>query len=497
MTVYNERESYYTSDILSHNTTTTCVYLLHYLLFNVDKNSLICANILKTAKEIIDKTKKVFLEIPYFLKPGIYKWNETEIVFDNGCRAQCTSTTGSSGIGFTIHCLILDEFAHVAPNVAEKFYNNIFPTIISANSSCIITSTQNGRNLFYRLYKAAEAGESDYGAFKTDWFEVPDWSPEKKCWVKRDEEWKAKQVANYGSEEAFNSQFGTNFDISSNTLISQKILSRKALKVVDFIEKEIPGVSHSDSFKWHPNFDPTNLKKEYVVITGDLAEGGGGDYTIFNINRLIEPGSGKMECVGYFRSNKLDRVESSMSLQELIVYHCDQNKTLLSFEKNTYGDLFHSQMVENNEKCPHLSDFDMGVVVKYYNETGSKYVVGIKLTSGNKSNYCKLFKESYERDLYINDSYDLSVELGNFNDDGTGHYKAVFGHDDFVMTSVQLEFVKGTIQYKMLKNEFDSSVEMSVVENDVYNPFDNPYMDDIMELDMASNVSRLNRFTNM
>lgn len=478
-------------------TTTSALFMLHYICFNVDKNALVLGNKRKTAVEILDKAKKIYIELPFFLRPGIYKWNEAEIVLDNGCRLMAEATTINSGISFTFHCVLADEFAHVAPNILDKFYNNLFPTITAGRARFMITSTQNGRNLFYRLCQAAKAKENEYAFFEVTWDMIPEWNPDKRCWEKRDENWRRMQIANYGSEEAFNSQFGTNFDISSNTLISQKILSRKALKVVDFIEKVIPGVSHSDSFKWHPNFDPTNLKKEYIVITGDLAEGGGGDYTIFNINRLIEPGSGKMECVGYFRSNKLDRVESSMSLQELIVYHCDQNKTLLSFEKNTYGDLFHAQLVENNEKCPHLLDFDMGVVVKYYNETGSKYVVGIKLTSGNKSNYCKLFKESYERDLYINDSYDLSVELGNFNDDGSGHYKAIFGHDDFVMTSVQLEFVKGTIQYKMLKNEFDSSVEMSVAENDVYNPFDNPYMDDIMDLDMASNISRLNKFTNM
>ena len=94
-------------------------------------------------------------------------------------------------------------------------------------------------NLFFRLYKSAEACENEYAAFKTDWYEVPEWNPDKRCWEKRDEEWHRRQVANYGSEEAFNAQFGTNFDISANTLIAQKIINKRSQRLVNFEEKEI------------------------------------------------------------------------------------------------------------------------------------------------------------------------------------------------------------------------------------------------------------------
>ena len=478
-------------------TTTTCIYLLHYLLFNVDKNTLICANILKTAKEIIDKTKKIFVELPFFLKPGIYKWNESEIVLDNGCRVQCTSTTGTSGIGFTINMLVLDEFAHLAPNIAERFYNNIFPTVVASKAKVAITSTQNGRNLFYRIYKAAEAGESDYKPFKTDWYEVPEWNPDKKCWEKRDEKWRRLQIANYGSEEAFNSQFGTNFDISSNTLISQKILSKLSTSLVEFINKEIPGVIAGDSFYWHPNFDPSTLKQNHIIITGDLSEGVERDYTVFMISRMIEPESGKLECIGFFRSNSLSRETCALAIQTLICKYCDLDKVLLSYERNTYGDLFYKQLIENAEKDPLVSDFDESIIVKYFNETGTKFNRGIKITSGNKTVHCKLFKEDFERGLITNDSLQTSIELGNFNDDGTGHYKAVFGHDDLVMTMVQLTFVKNTLQYKMMKSDFDSQIEPQQSQQDSnYDAYAEPWGEDIYDLDVKGNVGRLNRFIN-
>ena len=151
LTVSNNRHSYYTNNILSHNTTTSAVFMLHYILFNVDKNALVLGNKRKTSVEILDKAKKIYLELPYFLKPGIYKWNEAEIVLDNGCRLMAEATTINSGISFTFHCVLADEFAHVAPNIIEKFYNNLFPTITAAKARFMITSTQNGYNLFYRL----------------------------------------------------------------------------------------------------------------------------------------------------------------------------------------------------------------------------------------------------------------------------------------------------------------------------------------------------------
>ena len=484
-------------------TTTSAIFMLHYLLFNIDKNALVVGNKRATAIEILDKMKKIFIEIPYFLKPGIYKWNEGEIVLDNGCRIQAEATTINSGIGLTLHCVLWDEAAHCNPNIADKFYNNLFPTVTAARARFIITSTQNGRNLFYRIYKAAEAGESEYKHFKVDWNRIPEWNPDKKCWEKRDEAWRQRQIANYGSEEAFNSQFGTNFDISSNTLISQKVLSKKALKTVDFIVKDLPGVSLSDYYFWHPDFDPVELKNNHIVITCDLSEGIGGDYTVFLINRLIEPESGKIECIGFFRANNIDREYYSKSLQQLVCLHCDQDKTLISYERNTYGDLFYKQLIDNANNDPTCNKFDISIIVRYPASDGSKkYFNGIKITSGNKSVYCRLFKEDFEKELIINDSYQASIELGNFNDDGTGHYKAVFGHDDIIMSMVQLMFVKNTVQYKSLKSDFDSLI-INPQESTAYNIYEQPWENTLYsmmnqwglnDMEEINNESRFKKF---
>lgn len=170
----------------------------------------------------------------------------------------------------------------------------------------------------------------------------------------------------------------------------------------------------------------------------------------------------------------------------------NQEHTLLSYEKNTYGELFYRDLMDNMEKDSVIStQFDPSIIVRYYNESGSKFVYGIKLTPGNKSSHCLLYKESYERDKIINESSQYMNELSNFSDDGTGHYKASFGHDDMVMASVQLEFVKNTLQYKIQRDDF--SMGLAPVEENIYNPFEIPFEWQFIDEDLGSNISRLGR----
>ena len=472
ITVDSNEHRFYSSGILSHNTTTSAIFMLHYICFNFDKNALVLGQKRATAIEILDKCKKIYIELPFFLRAGIYKWNEGEIVLDNGCRIMAEATTINSGISYTFHCVLSDEFAHIPPNIIDKFYNNLFPTITAGKARFMITSTQNGYNLFYTLYNNAVNGENEYKPFKIDWYQVPEWNPETKTWEKRDEKWRQAQIANYGSEEAFNAQFGTDFDISSDTLIATRILNDKKREVKQFIAKDLPGVPLSDKYFWDPDYDPIeSLKNDYIVITCDIAEGIGHDYTVFLINRMIEPGSQKTECVGFFKSNVDERSNCALSLQLFTCLYCNINNFLISIEWNTYGELFLKNLYENTDRHEIISkSFDPLNIVKYYNETGSRYVCGIKITAGNKTPHCLLFKNSYEKNLVINNSAQFMIELEKFTNTGNNTFKASFGHDDMVMSQVQLEFVKETLQYKLLRSEFDSKVKIE--EDSVYyNPY--------------------------
>ena len=459
MSVESEDHRYYTNGILSHNTTSSAMFLLWYILFNTHKNAIVLGNKGKTAKEILSKVKQVFLEVPYFLKPGVEKWNENEVVFDNGCRILTETTVAEPAIGFTLHCVLLDEFAHIAPNIQETFYSNIFPTIDAANAKLMITSTQNGPELFCRLFVAAENGDNDFAPFTTNWDEVPNWNPETKSWEKRDEEWRRRKVANLGSEEAFNEQYGCDFAVATNALIPQRYLTKKQMNVKHFVNKDLPGVSYADCFYWHPDYDPMDMRNDYIVFTTDIATGVQEDYTNVQFNKLIGIGDDRQpifRTVGYFRTNILDDKECCRTLAEFINIYCHHNRYLYSFESNLYGELWKSNFRQLAD-TEFTKNFTMDNFIKFYNETLTRYHYGVQITYKSKQLGCKLFRTAYTKNYIINDSHIFYNELKCFCDkNGNGTYAAIYGHDDTVMSQIQLPLIYDTIQFKDFLEEFIS-----------------------------------------
>lgn len=449
----------------SGKTTTSAIFLLHYILFNIDKNSLVLGNKRKTAVEILDKVKKIFLELPYFLKPGVYKWNEGQIVLDNGCMCMAEATTINSGISFTFHCVLADEFAHIQPNILDKFYNNLFPTITAGKARFIISSTQNGYNLFYKLWCGAMEKENEYAPFKVDWWQVPEWNPETHTWDKRDEAWHKLQIANYGGEENFNKQFGTNFDISGNCLVSTKSLSSQMTKAREFVSVDMPGFIYWKNFYWDPNYNLLQLRKDYIIITIDLSEGLGKDYTVFNINKIFfHDGETKTQLVGYFRSN----TDECKKCARVLVDFCSrffetENRYIVSVEYNLYGELFVEHVRKILDNMPALQSFSSDVFVKYWNDTRTKYITGVRVNRSNKIAMCKKFKQNFELERCLCPDTRFLNELTNFSEQGNGTFSSVVGHDDLVMAQVQLEEVYKTLQFKNLEEDMQMDPSQRVI----------------------------------
>lgn len=458
-------------------TTTTAIYLLWKAIFSYDKTCFLASNKLKSAKEIMSKIKDIFKFLPYFLKPGCMKNNETELNFDNGSKIIADATTKNTGIGYSISALYVDEAAHISPSILDEFYNNIYPTIAATKGQIIMTSSIGPMNLFYRICKSAEEDSSEWVPFKIDWYQVPEWDDENKCWYKRDEKWKAMQIANLGSEEAFNGQFGINFDISANTLLSIKLIREKQAKAKHFVYQEISvllGCTGEEFFKWSPQFNPNEeLKSGYFLITCDLGEGIGGDYTVFNIWRLYINRFNKIavEQVGIFRCNSLNLERSAELLWNFCRKCLHQEHYLLSFERNTYGDLFLKYILENNDK-PSLREEEMidEYVIATFKKGDSKtYVRGLKMDANTKRISCLMFKEAVERYDIEFTSDQMITECENFTDNGHGSYAASWGHDDIIMSSMQLPFIFQNLQWKELCELF-----LEYQNKKAFNKFEEP-----------------------
>lgn len=510
-TVNDENHRFYSNGILSHNSTTTAIYCLWVILFNTDKMGLILSKSGPAGRDLLAKIKDMYLYLPYHLKIGTYKWNQSEISFDNNSSISTEPFSPTAGLGKTINFLILDEFAWCPPNDVELFYNNIIPTITADSSANVcIMSTQNGFNLFYKLWKAAIEKRNIYWPFKVDWNQVPEWNKVTKKWEKRTQEWKNKMVGILGSEEAFQYQYGTTFSASDKCLVSRECLSDLRDKIViwenrdEELFNEFPSLylTNSKYLVWRPDFDLSLLRTGWFFVLIDLAEGAKQDSTVFNIFMVID--KDHFYHCGRWTSNEIDLEHSALEFWLLVGQLFNTDQCVWSLEWNTYGALFYKILMNLNENdYEEDSLYRFNVVpegIELFNfimykkgkldetilgqENNGKTIPGIRLSSSNKPTACSLLKLLFEKKQIDTTDMLMVNQLENFEDkNGNGSYQASIDHDDIIMTCVQIPLMQQTPKWKNFIEDFELNKINNNINSNYINDMNNIYNFGLNNLD--------------
>jgi hypothetical protein len=556
LTVDHPNHRFYTNGILSHNTISASIFMLHTILFSNDKNIMIVANKGDTAVEIVDKIKSIYSLLPFFLKPGIKTWNQKSLTFENGCRIKTSARSKTPAIGFTIDVLYLDEFAHIPSNIIEPYYTAAYPTVSAVqNSKIIITSTPNGMNLFHKLLTDAERPEGDplknnYKPMRVYWHQVPgrfvtylrlnnhrlyehgvtkeeifegirQRYPEKitkthmgfnsdfqkdiisvfnneQC---TDEDvknltfidskgfevplraigemttWKEEVVKDIGGEDAFNQEYGLRFINSSKSLLNEAIIdnllnNKKNYKFEEIFEFESKLRFSYKDLRWIDDdevFMPINRKDEKIVISVDISEGLGQDYSIMNIFKiakkdmdLIESQKAayksvtdfiRLEQIGLFRSNLISVKQLAEILYILAFEYFNPDNVKIVLELNNYGNTLLAEL-------PHVFDgnnqYGSSIFFRYkHRADATEEKVGLKV--GENKN---MMVKDYQ-DLMISKGFTINNEetvreittfVKHTTTAGNTRYAADVGHDDCVMTIVNASSV-------FAKNDFKEMVE--------------------------------------
>ena len=476
----HHRKNVFVSPRQSGKTITSSIFLLWYLLFNFEKNAMIMANIGDTAAELMDKIKVIMKGLPFFLKPGLVVYNVMTMKFDNGCRIMAKTTTKTSSIGYTIHMLYMDEFAHINPNFINQFFKSVYPTISSSQiARVIITSTPNGMNKFWELYKGAVEGENEFNPIRVEWWQVPG----------RDEEWKKKEIAALGSEEDFNQEYGCQFLSSSRLLLDSNTLKRLKNAEEQFIFHELSSFDNSpidySNLLWHPKFDPTSIfekegQKFYISI--DTAGGGGGDFSVANIFKVTPMPSTVIKgkrffedesdffCllqVGIFRSNIIEIDEFKAFLEILIIDVLGTDNVRVVLELDHKGEMLMDKLLD----CEDF--FDEMFVYTKHSEASTKLKPGVKLTVKNKEKFCYDLKINTKGYRIIPSNKNGIHELANFGINPNGSFSSQIGKDDEAMTLVNINciFDNGDFQetvmdlYDIIPEKFRKMIEERLNEN--------------------------------
>jgi hypothetical protein len=411
-------------------TTTSVAYLLWLTLFSDSQNIAVLANKGSLARDILAKYQLAYENLPIWLQQGVVTWNKGNVELENGSKIIAASTSSSAVRGGSFNVVFLDEFAFVPANIANEFFNSVYPVISSGKTTkIIIVSTPNGMNLFYKLWMDAIGKKNGYKTFEIHWSMVPG----------RDEKWKEETIKNT-SEEQFRQEFECEFLGSTNTLISGS-------KLAQLVYKE-PIAKHEmlDIYEYPIKGDEESSADHIYAMTVDPAEGRNLDassFTVFDVS-----------SIPYRQVAKYNSSSISPVLFPTVIYNTAKlfNDAYVLIEINNtpqIADTLHQDLEYEN-------------VVKI--ETGNKKAqamgtgfgrgiqLGLKMSPQVKRIGCSNLKTLIENDKLIINDFDTISQLTTFVS-SLNSFKAEEGaNDDIVMTLVMFAWMTTQQYFKEIVN---------------------------------------------
>lgn len=458
-------------------TVTTAIFILWLTVFQQNMSVAMLGDKIATSVENLNKIKEILYRLPEFLKPGIVSWNVRSIVFDNASKIITGPCTKSSLVGKTLNVLFLDELAIPTAKQSKELVDFAFPTIeTQENGKIFVTSTPNGDNVFKDIWLGSIYGKNDFYAVKIPWYLVPG----------RDLDWRDKKIRSIGID-AFNEQYNCQFLSSNRCIFSDLTLRTISTNSVSFVPLNAYDHGHdkliqclhrvirmgsnnsniepSEFFQVQKGYSLDNFKDFPHVITVDVAEGIGQDYTVFNVfrPRYVENKNANLNArIGdldlddedfYDTATDTDDVAANIDFEQVAVWHTNQNcvRTAALWLRLLLNTMFNQEttrvIVEMNKYGPELltlltnqalyPDLEVEQELVGFMQKGpdEKPKFGVHQTSKTKKLYVRQCKSDIETGR-IKLTHSLTIdECKTFGQKPNGSYSASDGaHDDLFMT---------------------------------------------------------------
>lgn len=212
-------------------TTLVTVVCLWYAIFTPDFTIAVLANKEDQAKEILERVKLAYEELPNWLKAGIWEFTKEHIRLTNNSKIFVSTTSPDAIRGKSVNLVFVDEFAHIRKETADDFFKSVIPTISSSKKSkLVIVSTPKGaEGKYYEIYSGAEKRAAE-GDAKPDKKGVKGWVPVRIHYSQipgRDEEWKKEQLESINYDMALWAQeFELQFLEAGTSSINGELIER-------------------------------------------------------------------------------------------------------------------------------------------------------------------------------------------------------------------------------------------------------------------------------
>ena len=405
--------------------TTTCAFILWYIIFNPDKTVALLANKGDTAREILGRVQLAYQHLPKWLQQGVKEWNKGSFELENNSRVIAAATSSDAIRGYSINLLFIDEAAFI--DNWDEFFTSVYPTISSGKESKIVlVSTPNGLNHFYSIWVNAMENRNGYSYLKVNWQDVPG----------RDEKWKNDTLAamNFDTEK-FNQEYNCEFLGSSGTLIA-------GWKLKEMVH-QTPVVEKEGMIQYVPP-----IKDRTYIMVCDVSRGKGLDYSAF---QLLDVTNMPYQQVCVYRNNSIGPIDYADVIHRTAKGY---NNASILVEINDIG-----------EQVSHALHYDFGYENVLFTENagrsgkritggfgGNNIDKGIRTTKIVKSVGCSILKLLVEQNqLVINDFHTIN-ELSTFSKKGSSFEAEPGKHDDLVMCLVLFAWLSDQQYFKDYTN---------------------------------------------
>ncbi len=414
------------------STVIICGYFLWYILFHTDVYVALLANQEDTAIMLLGRMKASYELLPEFLKQGVVKWDEKQILLANKARVRAAATSAAAIRGDTFNIVFLDEFAFVPANIAVNFMSSVFPVISSGKTTKLfIVSTPNGFNLFYRIFTEAMEGRNSYKAMHYTWRDVyfaryPTASEAEAL------QWREETIKNMGNNlSQFQQEFECDFLGSAGTLVAPWKLAQIAWKP----PLEVRG-------KLRVYQKPIYLTEEgpahiYMVLV-DVAQGQEQDSSVIQVIDITTSPFTQVAC---YQDKSIKPAQLAPVCFQVGQWY---NNAYMFFEIN-------GEALVTAEICAEDLGYENIIYIAMHKRKGQTISggqpnskIGLKSNEKTKRTGCTGLKSLMENDKLIIHDYDtlsqMTTFIGKLNKRGLATiYEAEIGnHDDCISPLVLL-----------------------------------------------------------
>jgi len=335
--------------------------------------------------------------------------------------------------------------AFIPQNVWNEFYQSVYPTISSGNTSkIIISSTPKGLNQFYKFWTDALKKKNAFYPIEVFYYDIPE----------RDEKW-VEQMKKNVDDLTWRQEYECDFLGSQDTLIKIDVLLR---------------LTYEDELQKHKLYEYLSDYKQFLHIYKDKEKNA--IYSIgVDTSKMTKHSSNDSFSIQVVRIDKVPFEQVLHFYADKDFYYLDSPFIIDTIQKY-YGECY--IFIENNETGQEIANilaYDFGNEFVYFEKNN---LPGFRTTKKTKRIGCQNLKLLIEKDkLIIKDFITLS-QLSTFVKKGMS-YEADDGFkDDAVMSLIASIFFMQTKDFQRFnifenKKQLIQQISQNKIENKEFN----------------------------